>query len=63
MLASKDKFHGSTIHYVINKLDAGPIIKQEAFKVEPNDNEEGLIKKVKEIENRIYPKTISELME
>ena len=63
VLDSKDKFHGTTIHYVINKLDAGPIIKQEAFKVEPNDNEEDLINKVKEIENRIYPKTISELME
>tara|TARA_Y100001968_G_C19272031_1_gene674727 strand:+ start:132 stop:683 length:552 start_codon:yes stop_codon:yes gene_type:complete len=62
VLNSKDKIHGTTIHYVINKLDAGPIIRQESFKIEPNDTVASLSCKIKQIENRIYPETISELI-
>ena len=61
-LEAKDKYHGTTIHYVINKLDAGPIIRQESFKIELNDTVESLTNRVKEIENRIYPETISKLI-
>ena len=32
--------HGTTIHYVINELDAGPIIRQESFEIELNDTVE-----------------------
>jgi len=52
-LAAHDTHHGTTIHFVINELDAGPIIRQESFPIEPNDNLESLINKVKEIENDI----------
>ena len=62
VLDSKDKIHGTTIHYVINELDSGPIIRQESFNVELNDTVRSLSDKVKEIENRIYPETISELI-
>ena len=61
-LAANDTHHGTTIHFVINELDAGPIIRQESFPIEPNDNLESLINKVKEIENDIYPKTVSEYL-
>ena len=61
-LAGYDTHHGTTIHFVINELDAGPIIRQESFPIEPNDNLESLINKVKEIENDIYPKTVSEYL-
>lgn len=62
VLESGDKIHGTTIHYVTEELDAGPIIRQESFKIEPSDSEESLISKVKEIENNIYPETISKLI-
>jgi|TARA_A100001015_G_scaffold188931_1_gene210416 phosphoribosylglycinamide formyltransferase-1 len=61
-LAAHDSHHGTTIHFVINELDAGPIIRQESFPIEPNDNLESLINKVKAIENDIYPKTVSEYL-
>ena len=61
-LEAKDKFHGSTIHYVTSELDAGPIIRQETFEIEPSDTTESLIKKVKKLEHKIYPETISLLL-
>ena len=62
VLEAKDRLHGTTIHYVIDKLDAGPIIRQESFEIELNDTVDSLTNKVKEIENRIYPETISKLI-
>ena len=62
VLESGDKIHGTTIHFVTEELDAGPIIRQESFNIEPSDSEESLITKVKKIENRIYPETISKLL-
>ena len=62
VLDSKDKLHGTTIHYVINELDAGPIIRQESFEIELNDTVTSLTDKVKKIENKIYPETISQLI-
>ena len=62
VLEAKDKLHGTTIHYVVDELDAGPIIRQESFEIELNDTVDSLTNKVKEIENRIYPETISKLI-
>ena len=61
-LEAKDKVHGSTIHFVTSELDSGPIIRQESFEIEPSDNEESLINKVKNLEHKIYPETISFLV-
>ena len=61
-LEAKDKFHGSTIHYVTSELDAGPIIRQETFEIEPSDTTVSLTKKVKKLEHKIYPETISLLL-
>ena len=61
-LEAGDKVHGSTIHFVTSELDAGPIIRQESFEIEPSDTTESLIKKVKNLEHKIYPETISSLL-
>ena len=61
-LKAKDNVHGLTIHYVTSELDAGPIIRQESFNIEPSDTKESLIKKVKNLEHKIYPETISSLL-
>ena len=61
-LEAKDKVHGSTIHFVTSELDAGPIIRQESFKIEPFDTTESLTIKVKHLEHKIYPETISSLL-
>lgn len=61
-LENKDKYHGTTIHYVTEELDAGPIIRQERIEIEPNESIESLIERVKSLENKIYPETIGTLM-
>ena len=61
-LENKDKYHGTTIHYVTEELDAGPIIRQERIEIEPNESIESLIERVKSLENKIYPETIGTLI-
>lgn len=58
-LDAGDRYHGTTIHFVTSELDDGPIIRQESFKIEPSDDPDSLMGKIKEIEHRIYPETIS----
>lgn len=58
-LDAGDKYHGTTIHFVTSELDDGPIIRQESFEIEPSDDPNSLMNKIKEIEHRIYPETIS----
>ena len=60
-LLAGDKLHGTTIHYVTSDLDAGPIIRQQSIEIEPDDTIESLTEKIKKLENKIYPETISNL--
>ena len=61
VLEAKEEAHGTTIHFVTNELDSGPIIRQESIKIEPSDTQESLMDRIKELENKIYPETISQL--
>ena len=61
VLEAKEEAHGTTIHFVTNELDSGPIIRQESINIEPSDTQESLMKRIKELENKIYPETISQL--
>jgi len=49
------KVTGVTVHFVDNELDHGPIILQEAVRVDENENLEQLEKKIHEAEHKIYP--------
>jgi phosphoribosylglycinamide formyltransferase-1 len=49
---------GTTIHFVDEEVDHGPIIVQEAVAVEPGDTEETLHERVKAVERRLYPDVI-----
>ena len=40
---------------------AGQIIRQEQINIEPNDDENTLMERIKKIENLIYPEEISKL--
>ena len=59
--AQKDAFDygvkvtGVTVHFVDNELDHGPIILQEAVRIDENENLEQLEKKIHEAEHKIYP--------
>lgn len=54
-LAAGDDWHGSTVHFVIPELDAGPGILQYRVRVRPADTEESLRRRVQAGEHRIYP--------
>lgn len=56
------KVVGPTVHFVVDEMDAGAIIAQEAVKVLPKDTLETLTAKIHKAEHRIYPKAIDLLV-
>lgn len=54
---------GVTVHFVDEKTDHGPIILQEALKINPADSEGTLAKRIHQVEHRIYPRAIKLFLE
>ena len=52
------KVTGATVHFIDDKMDHGPIILQEAIRIQENDTPETIAEKVHKVEHRIYPKAI-----
>jgi phosphoribosylglycinamide formyltransferase-1 len=52
------KVTGVTVHFVDELMDHGPIILQQALKIEENDTLESLEAKIHKIEHRLYPEAI-----
>jgi phosphoribosylglycinamide formyltransferase-1 len=46
---------GSTVHFIDNQVDHGPIILQEAVRVEQTDTEDALHERIKQVEHRLLP--------
>ncbi|MDP9389176.1 MAG: phosphoribosylglycinamide formyltransferase [Actinomycetota bacterium] len=61
-LAAGVKVTGCTVHIATVDVDAGPILAQEAVPVLPGDTPETLHERIKEVERRLYPRTIKELL-
>lgn len=58
-LAAGERWHGTTVHFVIPELDAGPGILQYRVAVRPGDDEAGLKTRVQRGEYLIYPRAIA----
>lgn len=56
------KIMGVTIHYVNKGIDEGKIIAQDCFHL-TNETLEEAEQKIHEIEHKLYPKTLKELLE
>src|SRR5690625_98808 len=56
------KVSGVTIHYIDAGMDTGEIIAQEAVKVTPGMTKEDLQTTIQQIEHKLYPKTIQEII-
>ncbi len=54
-LQNCDKYHGSSVHFVTEELDGGPLIAQSKIKITANETEASLIKKVLKLEHQLYP--------
>jgi len=59
VLQAGDDWHGSTVHFVVPELDAGPSIIQYRIAVRPGDTADSLRQRVQAGEHRIYPRAIS----
>jgi phosphoribosylglycinamide formyltransferase-1 len=57
------KVTGCTVHIVTEVMDDGPILAQEAVPVLPDDTEESLHERIKEVERRLLPVTIRRFVE
>ena len=62
-LAAGVKVTGCTVHVATMEVDHGPILAQEAVPVLPDDTPETLHERVKEVERRLYPRVLRELLE
>jgi phosphoribosylglycinamide formyltransferase-1 len=62
-LAAGVKVTGCTVHVATHEVDAGPILAQEAVRVEPGDTEETLHERIKEAERRIYVQTVIDILQ
>lgn len=55
VLDSGDTWHGSTVHFVTDDLDAGPRILQGRLTVDTDESADELATRVQAIEHQIYP--------
>lgn len=57
------KVTGVTVHFVDEETDHGPIILQQAIKIEEDDTQESLEAKIHKVEHKIYPEAIRLFLE
>ncbi len=55
VLDAGDEWHGSTVHFVTEELDAGPRILQGRLSVVPGETAAELAARVQAVEHQIYP--------
>lgn len=53
-----DTEHGTSVHFVTEELDGGPVILQAKIPISTGDTEDDVIERVKIQEHRIYPKVV-----
>jgi phosphoribosylglycinamide formyltransferase-1 len=58
VLANGDRDHGSTVHFVTEDLDAGPMVIQARLEIAKEETESTLCQRVQKMEYRIYPLAI-----
>ncbi len=54
-LDAGDEWHGSTVHFVTEELDAGPRVLQGRLRINPGESADELQTRVQAIEHQIYP--------
>lgn len=57
-LQAGDRMHGTSIHFVTEELDGGPVILQARVPVLPGDTEECLTARVQAREHEVYPRVV-----
>lgn len=58
VLAAGERWHGCTVHFVTEELDAGPAVIQGRLGILPGDDEKSLSARVQQLEHSIYPRAV-----
>ncbi|MFI8416538.1 phosphoribosylglycinamide formyltransferase [Serratia sp. NPDC078593] len=58
-----DTEHGTSVHFVTEQLDGGPVILQAKVPIFPDDEEEDVIERVQTQEHTLYPLVVSWFVE
>ena len=58
VLEAGETEHGTSIHFVTEELDGGPLVAQRSFSIEADDTPDSLFNKVQAIEHELYPEVI-----
>ncbi|MFV8904674.1 phosphoribosylglycinamide formyltransferase [Serratia fonticola] len=58
-----DAEHGTSVHFVTEQLDGGPVILQAKVPIFPGDEEDEVIERVQTQEHTIYPMVVSWFIE
>jgi len=58
VLEAGEKWHGTSVHFVTEELDGGPLIAQARFEIGTRDTEETLQERIQALEHRMYPEVI-----
>jgi phosphoribosylglycinamide formyltransferase-1 len=58
VLAAGETWHGCTVHFVVEELDAGPSVIQGRLAVRPGEEESALSARVQRLEHIIYPRAV-----
>ncbi len=61
-LAAKVSESGCTVHVATEELDDGPILAQRRVPVYPDDDEDSLHERIKEVERTLYPEVVARVM-
>ncbi|MCA1740097.1 MAG: phosphoribosylglycinamide formyltransferase [Actinobacteria bacterium] len=51
---------GVTVHFMVEEVDAGPVISQEAVPVLPGDTEETLLERLHPVEHRLLVEAVAD---
>jgi phosphoribosylglycinamide formyltransferase-1 len=62
-LENGDKEHGTSVHFVTDELDGGPVVLQARVPIFPGDDEAEITARVQHQEHAIYPLAISWFMD
>lgn len=57
-LEAGDRMHGTSIHFVTEELDGGPVVLQARIPILAGDDEARLTRRVQEREHQVYPQVV-----
>jgi len=58
VLDAGERWHGTSVHFVTEELDGGPVIAQARLEIGAGDTEDSLNRRVQALEHRMYPAVI-----